>query len=143
MNASSESSAIASKEIPESVFCAIGNENTNLSDRDIQNYLHDFLKTLGKKENILLLPPDFTRFHSQAGKITQWIHEYYNSKRAEDEKYNLTILPALGTHAPMTPTQIRSMFGESLSDMEPSPFVVHDWRNDVMTIGHAPAEMVN
>jgi len=54
----------------------------------------------------------------------------------------LTILPALGTHAPMTDVQIRSMFGDKLADKNPSPFVVHDWRNDVVTIGHAPADMV-
>jgi len=49
-------------------------------------------------------------------------------------------MPALGTHAPMTPEQCKIMFGEEMckSDI----FRVHDWRNDVVTIGHAPAEMV-
>jgi len=34
------------------------------------------------------------------------------------------------------------MFGQALAQKEPSPFLVHDWRNDVLTIGYAPAEMV-
>ncbi|KAL3780584.1 hypothetical protein ACHAW5_006402 [Stephanodiscus triporus] len=55
----------------------------------------------------------------------------------------MKILPALGTHHPMTTDQIRKMFGNDLADADPSPFVVHDWRKDVVTIGHAPAEMVS
>lgn len=102
---------------------------------------------------------DYTRFHSQAGKITRFICEYYNFVPSKDDHNdkgkhhddgnvasttvpNIQILPALGTHAPMTETQIRRMFGEELAGKTPSPFVVHDWRNDVVTIGHAPAEMV-
>jgi nickel-dependent lactate racemase len=34
------------------------------------------------------------------------------------------------------------MFGDKLASKDPSPFLVHDWRNDVVTIGEAPAEMV-
>jgi hypothetical protein len=34
------------------------------------------------------------------------------------------------------------MFGSHIAAMEPSPVKVHDWRNDVITIGHSPAEMV-
>jgi nickel-dependent lactate racemase len=54
----------------------------------------------------------------------------------------IQILPALGTHAPMTTEETRKMFGQELASKEPSPFLVHDWRNDVVTIGEAPAEMV-
>lgn len=70
----------------------------------------------------------------------------------------IEIMPALGTHAPMTSDEIRKMFGDELankheqaqhqksssssSSSSSSPFLVHDWRNDVVTIGHAPAELV-
>lgn len=33
-------------------------------------------------------------------------------------------------------------FSKQLASKDPSPFVVHDWRNDIETIGQAPAEMV-
>jgi len=128
----------------EPLFCAIGGENSSITDAEIKQHLFEFLEMLGRKENILLIPPDFTRFHSQAGKITQMIHEYFTKTNVKNNhNYNVTVLPALGTHAPMTDSQIRTMFGDDLADMEPSPFVVHDWRNDVVTIGHAPAEMVS
>ena len=43
----------------------------------------------------------------------------------------------------MTDKQIRKMYGDSLADMDPAPFLIHDWRNDVETIGYAPSEMVS
>jgi nickel-dependent lactate racemase len=109
----------------------------------------------------MLLPPDFTRFHSQAGKISRFICEYYNFVE-EDNACNdtsgeptgkkqkisksesnptITILPALGTHFPMTKTQIRSMFGDKLAEKEDA-FLVHDWRKDVDLIGYVPKELV-
>lgn len=107
----------------------------------------------------MILPPDYTRFHSQAGKLTKFVAEHYNFISSGDEKVesankrpklssdeihppDIKIMPALGTHAPMTADQVKAMFGEELAAKEPTPFMVHDWRNDVETIGHAPAEMV-
>lgn len=146
----------------DALFCAIGSETTTLCDDDIRQHLQSFLDTLGERDDVLILPPDFTRFPSHAGVITQLISEYYEftrpatrstdsppAKLAKREQTlsdysvpNIQILPALGTHAPMTETEIRKMFGDSLADKNPSPFLVHDWRNDVVTIGEAPSEMV-
>ena len=87
--------------------------------------------------DVLLIPPDFTRFHSQAGKICSNLNEILGSSTAPSHKVS-DVLPALGTHAPMTPDQISAMF----PGVPPSVFRVHDWRNDVTTIGHAPATLV-
>lgn len=144
-----------------SLMCSIGSESTIIDDAQLRKELNSFLDELGPKEDVLLLPPDYTRFHSKAGKITKMIAEYYNFIPGDDEVGNrdqnnldgtktdrpspphLQIMPALGTHAPMTQEQIESMFGEELASMkDPSPFLVHDWRNDVETIGHVPNEMV-
>jgi nickel-dependent lactate racemase len=123
------------------------------------------LSRLGPRKKVLLLPPDFTRFHSQAGKITQIICQYYNfiphrqdndgdsqaaalGRQSKEQletspsSPSIQILPALGTHAPMTEKELRTMYGDDLTDKDPSPFVVHDWRNDVVTIGQVPAAMV-
>mmetsp|Transcript_31258 Transcript_31258/g.46220 ORF Transcript_31258/g.46220 Transcript_31258/m.46220 type:complete len:214 (+) Transcript_31258:139-780(+) len=144
-------SSNANSTAPNQLFCSIGDENSSLSDDVIKSKLDEFLSSVTSewssntktKRNVLILPPDYTRFHSQAGKITRFIDDFFAK---EEEKMSssleLTILPALGTHAPMTDVQIRSMFGDKLADKNPSPFVVHDWRNDVVTIGHAPADMV-
>jgi nickel-dependent lactate racemase len=134
------------KKIP-SLVCAVGSETTALTDDDIRTQLTSFLEQLGPKEDVFLLPPDFTRFHSQSGKITTMIADHYgflkkNTEEETKELPKLQIMPALGTHTPMTPEQIKTMFGEELAAMDPSPFLVHDWRNDVVTIGHAPEEMV-
>jgi nickel-dependent lactate racemase len=129
-----------------SLFCATGSETTKLTDEEIKSTVSRFLDTLGPREDVLMLPPDYTRFHSQAGKITQFVAEYYGYTRATiptNTNTDIHIMPALGTHAPMTPQQIKSMFGDALAAKRPSPFLVHDWRNDVVTIGHVPAEMVS
>lgn len=152
---------------PPSIFCSVGSETTSLSDAEIKTNLHSFLDAMGPRDDVLILPPDFTRFHSQAGKITRFISEYYNfiptPTNDDDEKESqpeakkpkkiddssnssiptIEILPALGTHVPMTKTQIETMFGKALSSKEPDPFLVHDWRNDVITIGLAPSKMVS
>lgn len=64
------------------------------------------------------LQPDFTRFHSQSGKITQMVTDYYgftgNDKKADDKVPTVTILPTLGTHAPMTQQQIKIMYGDEV-----------------------------
>ena len=136
------------------LFCAIGSETSNLTEQVVHNQLSSFLDILGDRDDVLLLPPDFTRFHSQAGMVTRILCDLYSARTQQHDSGspsatrrqlspNITILPALGTHAPMTEDEIRKMFGDRLADMkDPSPFVVHDWRNDVETIGTAPASMV-
>ena len=48
------------------------------------------------------------------------------------------VLPALGTHTPMTDGQIATMFGETPREL----FRVHDWRRDIVTLGEVPGEFV-
>ena len=141
------------------LFCAVGSDATCLSKEDLQLHLHRFLLAVGEREDVLLIPPDFTRFPSHAGLITQIICEYYNfipppnvsstspsidaNKLVHNSVPKIEILPALGTHAPMSDSEIRKMFGNALAEKKhPCPFLIHDYRNDVVTIGHAPASMV-
>ncbi len=137
--------------------CAIGSEDEVLQIGALRSHVFSFLETLGPREDVLIVPPDYTRFHSQAGTLSQIVAEYYGfiqgdhqvtqaqqHKAADALSKNSTtlqILPALGTHAPMTREQITTMFGAELAAKNPSPFLVHDWRNDVVTIGHVPDEM--
>ena len=145
---------------PRSLVCAIvagDDEPDGIPDDRLRNELHSFLKQLGEREDVFLLPPDYTRFHSKAGKITQMIAEYYkcipssntagsDSVSSFDTPSKFQIMPALGTHAPMTHEQIESMYGSELANLHESgtgdPFLVHDWRNDVVTIGQVPSSMV-
>ena len=100
-----------------------------LSKREIETVL---MKSLEGRilKNVLILPPDFTRFHSNAGFIT---NIYYHARTVQG--CNVDILPALGTHAPMTKEQAAVMFG----DIPYEKFLVHNWRTDVVKLGEVPA----
>lgn len=84
-------------------------------------------KTLKK---VLLIPPDFTRFHSNAGYIT---NVYYHA--LTERGCHVNILPALGTHEPVTREQAAIMFG----DIPFERFIPHNWREDVVKLGEVPA----
>ena len=143
---------------PPSLFCAIGSETSSLSDNDLRLQIDSFLDAFGARDDVLIIPPDFTRFHSQAGKLTRMVCEHYQFIDSETKESNsdspsrkkqkstsppcIQILPALGTHAPMTAHEIKTMYGEQLAQKQDDTFIVHDWRKDVVTIGHAPASMV-
>lgn len=84
-------------------------------------------------KKILLLPPDMTRLHSNAGNITQIIYKQLSSKAQID------IMPAIGTHYAMTEEEIREMFGK---EIPLDRFKVHDWKNDVKVLGEVPGEKI-
>ncbi|MGF1585819.1 MAG: lactate racemase domain-containing protein [Bacteroidales bacterium] len=108
-----------------------GSENDDLSSEDLQNGLNKALDSLGKRQKVLALPPDFTRYHSRAGELTSYTYQYYGKALAD-------VLPALGTHFPMSETEIVKMFpGVPLS-----LFREHNWRTDIVNLGEVPSEFV-
>ncbi len=113
------------------LYYARGNENEKLSPEDLKEGLCAALGQLGSKQKVLVIPPDITRFYSRAGMLTQFAWQYYGDRMTD-------ILPALGTHFAMSPEEIRRMFG----DVPQNLFRVHDWRNDVVTLGDVPADYV-
>ena len=108
-----------------------GSRSEKLSSEDLRQGLSEAFEKLGKRKKVLALPPDFTRFHSFAGVLTEMAWEYYGNQMTD-------ILPALGTHVAMTQPQIQKMFGKTPLGL----FRVHDWRNDIVTVGEVPAEYV-
>ena len=110
----------------------IAQAETGLTKEEIKAALLQSLegRTL---RNVLILPPDFTRFHSNAGFIT---NVYYHA--LTDIGVNVDIMPALGTHVAVTKQQWDAMFG----DIPYEKMLVHDWRNDVVKLGEAPAEFL-
>jgi nickel-dependent lactate racemase len=114
------------------IYYQYGSENTVIGPNELEYGVFSALVKLGQRKKVLALPPDFTRFHSRAGDITTLVHKYYRE--------NLTdILPALGTHSPMSPAEISEMF----RGVPPELFRVHDWRNDVVTVGTVPGEFIS
>ncbi len=113
------------------IFYEKGSIETSFSDEDLKKGLFEAFEKMGAKQKILAIPPDYTRFPSRAGELTEMTWEYFGEKLTD-------ILPALGTHTPMTDPQISHMFGKTPRFL----FRDHDWRNDVVTLGTVPAEFV-
>jgi nickel-dependent lactate racemase len=113
------------------LYFAKGSEQTELSEADIKEGLFSFFERLGKKNKVLAIPPDFTRYHSKAGDLTRYLYQYYKEKLTD-------ILPAIGTHYPMTEKEIEVMFG----DIPKSLFKVHKWKEDLVTLGVVPSEFI-
>jgi len=114
------------------LYYSRGSKTDNITPDEVRAILKEVFDKMGKKNRVLALPPDFTRFNSYAGPITEMVYDYYGDTLTD-------VMPALGTHSPMTEEQIRTMFGHVPMDK----FRVHDWRNDVVTVGEVPAEYVN
>jgi hypothetical protein len=87
-----------------SLFFAAGSADAEMSEAEIRAGLREALGKLGERQRVLAVPPDFTRFHSKAGELTEMAWEYYGEALVD-------VLPALGTHSPMTDAQIATMFG--------------------------------
>lgn len=103
-----------------------------LSAEEIKSALLESLegRTL---RNVLILPPDFTRFHSNAGFIT---NVYYHA--LTERGANVDILPALGTHEPVSREEAAAMYG----DVPYERLIAHNWRTDVVRLGEVPAEFL-
>ncbi len=111
----------------------IAKTDNGLTREEIKAALLDSLKGRELKK-VLILPPDFTRFHSNAGYIT---NVYYHTLTEMGAKVD--IMPALGTHVAMTEEQWRAMFG----DIPYERMLVHRWRTDVVKLGEIPAEFLS
>lgn len=110
----------------------VSDREEGLSPEEIRSALLEALAGRSLKK-VLILPPDFTRFHSNAGYITNVCYH-----ELTDRGVHVDIMPALGTHAPMTKEQIQAMYG----DIPPELFLVHDWRHDVVKLGEVPGDYI-
>jgi nickel-dependent lactate racemase len=113
------------------IYYAQGSAGNSLTDVNIQQALHNAYKKLGPRKRILIIPPDFTRLHSRAGDLTVASWEYFgNAVKA--------IMPALGTHVPMTREEREIMF----PGIPHSLFRNHNWRTDIIHMGMIEGDYV-
>ena len=113
------------------LYYELGSIDNELTSQDLKKGLFEALEKIGKKRRVLVIPPDYTRLPSRAGELTEYAWQYYGDALKD-------VLPALGTHSPMTAHQIAHMFGS----LPASLIREHDWRNDVITLGMVPASFV-
>ena len=103
-----------------------------ISDEELRNALKKSIEGKNIKK-VLLLPPDFTRMYSGAGKITAMYYDILS------EYAEIDVMPALGTHVAMTRKEYEAFFGDKVPYEK---MIVHNWRTDVDKIGQVPAEFV-
>jgi nickel-dependent lactate racemase len=84
---------------------------------------------------VLLLPPDLTRAHSGAGKVTEWIYEQII---AINPQAHIRVIPTLGQHVPHTEAENKWMFGSIPNEI----ILPHRWRDGVSQVGVVPADFV-
>jgi len=122
---------VAPEENINMIYYETGSTEADLSADDLKEGMYTALKIIGERHKVLAIPPDYTRLPSRSGELTEYCWEYLGDKLKD-------VLPALGTHTPMTKEQISHMFGQTPKEL----FRIHDWRNDIATLGTVPAEFV-
>ncbi len=115
-----------------SLLFAAGSPEAELTVDEVRDAVFGALETLGDRRRVLAIPPDVTRAHSRAGELTELVWRFFGEQLVD-------VLPALGTHRAMSDREIATMFGETPREL----FRVHDWRNDVVTLGDVPAEFLH
>ena len=114
------------------LYFAEGSADDELSTDDMRRALTETFRQLVHRERVLALPPDFTRANSRAGELTCLAFEQLGDRLVD-------VMPALGTHFAMEDWQLDKMF----PGLPRSLIRVHDWRNDVVTVGEVPADFVS
>ncbi|MDI9469522.1 MAG: lactate racemase domain-containing protein [Bacillota bacterium] len=85
----------------------------------------------GKLRRVLLVPPDITRLNAYAGPIVTMLWELLPEAEVD-------VLPALGTHVPMTDAEREFMYPTVPAER----MLVHDWRTGTRNLGTVPAELI-
>jgi nickel-dependent lactate racemase len=86
-----------------------------------------------RPKRVLLLPPDITRMHSGAGRLTEILYNLLSGKS------DVHVIPTLGQHVPHTPAENRQMFGSIPNER----IHAHDWRGGCVDVGELPARFVD
>lgn len=112
-----------------------GSTQTEITTEKLSAHIDKFIAHYSNKLNkILIVPPDFTRFHSGSGEITVLLYQ-----KLKNTSKKIDILPALGTHVKMTDVEIDKMFPGIPHEL----FLEHNWRTGIAKIGEVPSSFIN
>ena len=115
------------------VFLQRGGADAVVTFQEQCDLLEQALANFANLRRVLLLPPDITRVNSGTGPLTAWLYDRLSPRAQVD------VMPALGTHNPMTDEELRTMFGEGVP-LE--AFQVHDWRHDIVHCGDIESDFI-
>jgi len=113
------------------IYYERGSATTSISDDELKAGLTQALKAVGPRRRVLAVPPDFTRLHSRAGRITEIAWQHYGESLTD-------VLPATGTHFEVSDAEKKTMFGQVPREL----FRVHRWKENLVTLGRVPAEFI-
>ncbi len=114
------------------IYYGRGSEREVITDDALRAGLSEALDKLGKRMRVLAVPPDITRFHSRAGRITEMVSDYYGEALCD-------VLPATGTHFALTEEEKHTMFDRVPRHL----FRVHRWKENLETLGRVPADLIH
>jgi len=114
------------------VYFSEGAADLKIDRNRISELIDIMLEKLGNLKRILILPPDFTRYHSYAGEITCMLYS-----KLKNSSY-IEIMPTLGTHLPLSAGELDMMYQGIPHEI----FKRHDWKNDIIRIGTIPREII-
>ena len=110
----------------------IGDKNLVIDQEALKAHMDELIdRVMPGVSRLLIIPPDITRLNSRAGEITATLWERLH------RTVHIDVMPALGTHVPMTEAQCVRMFGPDL------PFdrlLPHRWRTDLKMLGELSAD---
>lgn len=112
-------------------FVAHGSPGEEIPRAQLSSFVEKTLGAVANAGKIIAIPPDITRFHSKAGEITDLVYEFLGPRLA-------AVLPALGSHTPMTDREIATMYPRT----PPSLFRTHDWRRDILEFARIESDFV-
>jgi nickel-dependent lactate racemase len=116
-----------------SSYLAEGSATLRIDDARAAVLVEELLGKLGRLRRVLLVPPDFTRFHSGAGALCSLLYRSLRARGAHVE-----ILPATGTHVALTDEERVRMF----PDVPKAAFRAHDFREDLAHLGDVPGSFI-
>jgi nickel-dependent lactate racemase len=116
----------------------IAERSPEISWDRLQSLMHQTLAEARKRicprpKRVLLLPPDITRMHSGAGRLTEILFHLLASEA------EIHVIPTLGQHVPHTPEENRQMFGSIPNER----IHAHDWRAGSVPVGEIPGRFVD
>ncbi|MDR1576120.1 MAG: lactate racemase domain-containing protein, partial [Treponema sp.] len=112
--------------------------NAGISDAALASAIGESVADCGGVRRLLLIVPDFTRCHSNAGRIANLYYHLFKDNCDSRDNCRVDLLVALGTHAPMTPGECAAMYG----DIPYERFIMHNWRTGIKKLGVVPGEFV-
>jgi len=122
---------------PARPLLSTGGPTTSVSAEELRGHVARAVEnelSASRPRRALIVPPDCSRRRSRAGEIAALLYRCLTASRCDTH-----VLPALGTHHPMTEREVSHLFG---GHVPAARVLAYDWREDAVHLGEIPAAEV-